>query len=246
MFEVGRCLMGSQNYRLNGPDSDKDYKVFLCPDFNDLYKNKRVEKNDLPANVYNREFYSPMDCRTFAAKLVEGNVNCVEYIFSLEQNGSSDFFEFLEDARQLYSDGYVMVCWDKFFASVEGLIKNSLDRNGESRKTVTRAYYFQMFVMTLLADNFKMDHHTWRGNGWNEDLRRMRFDEECWMPTREQIETTFAYLKETCKASVERFKKYNPSGFENLQKRGEALEAKMKAMVAQFIYEEVEEDYINV
>ena len=245
MFEVGRVSYGSQNYRLNGPDSDKDYKVFLCPDFNDLYKNKRVEKNDLPANVYNREFYSPMDCRTFAAKLVEGNVNCVEYIFSLEQNGSSDFFTFLEDARQLYSDGYVMVCWDKFFASVEGLVKNSLNRMGENRKTIMRAYYFQMLVMTLLADNFKMDAHTWRSNNWNKDLRRMRFDEECWMPTREQIETTFAYLKETCKASVERFKKYNPSGFEDLQKRGEALEAKMKALVARFIYEEIGEDYVD-
>lgn len=64
--------------------------------------------------------------------------------------------------------------------------------------------------------------------------------------TREQLETTFTYLKETCKASVERFKKYNPEGFKNLQKRGEALEAKMKAMVAQFIYEEIGEDYINV
>lgn len=246
MFEVGRILYGSFNYRLDGPDSDKDYKVFLCPDFNDLYKNKRVEKNDLPANVYNKEFYSPMDCRTFAAKLLEGNVNCIEYIFSLEQNGSSDFFEFLEEARQLYSDGYIMVCWDKFFASVEGLVKNSLDRNGENRKTVTRAYYFQLLIMTLLADSFKMDIHTWRGNNWNKDLQRMRFDEECWMPTREQIDNTFVHLKETCKTSIERFKKYNPEKFEDLQKRGEALNEKMKALVAHFIYEEIGEDYVNI
>ena len=139
-----------------------------------------------------------------------------------------------------------MVCWDKFFASVEGLVKNSLDRNCENRKSMSRAYYFQMFVMTLMADNFKMDRHSWRGNGWNKDLHRMRFDETCWIPTREQIETTFAYLKETCKASVERFKKYNPKKFEDLQKRGEALETKMKTLVAQFIYEEIGENYVNI
>lgn len=97
--------------------------------------------------------------------------------------------------------------------------------------------------MTLLADNFKMDIHTWRDNNWNKDLQRMRFDEECWMPTYEQIETTFAYLKETCEASVERFKKYNPEKFEDLQKRGEILNEKMKALIARFIYEEIGEDY---
>lgn len=182
MLDVGHVLYGSQNYGLDSPDSDKDYKVFLCPDFDDLYANKCVEKNDLPADRYDREHFSPMDVRTFAKNLVSGNVNCAEYLFSMEQNGRSDLFDFLEEARQLYNDGYVMVCWDKFFASVEGLVKNSLDRNGESRKTMSRAYYFQMFVMTLMADNFKMDNYTWRGNSWNEDLRRMRFDEKCWMP----------------------------------------------------------------
>ena len=38
-------------------------------------------------------------------------------------------------------------------------------------------------------------------NNWNKDLQRMRFDEECWMPTREQIDNTFVHLKETCKTS---------------------------------------------
>lgn len=122
MFEIGRIGYGSQNYRLNGPDSDKDYKVFLCPDFNDLYNNRKVEKNDLPA-FYDPEHYSPMDVRVFAKNVIAGNINCAEYLFSIEQNGRSDFFAFLEEARQLYNDGYVMVCWDKFFASTEGLVK---------------------------------------------------------------------------------------------------------------------------
>ena len=36
-----RALVGSHNYNLNDESSDRDYKVFVFPNFGDLYKGKR-------------------------------------------------------------------------------------------------------------------------------------------------------------------------------------------------------------
>ena len=33
-----KALVGSHNYNLNTETSDKDYKVFVLPTFNELYK----------------------------------------------------------------------------------------------------------------------------------------------------------------------------------------------------------------
>ena len=79
MFEVGRILFGSQNYHLDGPDSDKDYKVLLCPDSEDFYFYKKVEKNNLSKELPS-ENYSPMDVRTFDKNLRAGNPNCLEML----------------------------------------------------------------------------------------------------------------------------------------------------------------------
>ena len=34
---VLKALVGSHNYNLNTPESDKDYKLFVLPTFDDLY-----------------------------------------------------------------------------------------------------------------------------------------------------------------------------------------------------------------
>ena len=44
MREVARVLYGSQNYGLDTPESDRDYKVLMCPEFDDLYHGRKLEK----------------------------------------------------------------------------------------------------------------------------------------------------------------------------------------------------------
>jgi len=39
-----QILVGSHNYNLNNENSDKDYKIFVCPTFEDLYYNKKLSK----------------------------------------------------------------------------------------------------------------------------------------------------------------------------------------------------------
>ena len=37
---VLKALVGSHNYNLNTPESDKDYKLFVLPTYDDLYERK--------------------------------------------------------------------------------------------------------------------------------------------------------------------------------------------------------------
>lgn len=237
MKEIGRVLLGSNNYRLNGPESDEDYKVFLCPDFSDLYRGHKVEKNDLPAK-YDKDYYSPMDVRTFNQKLLKGNINCLEYVFSIYKVGDMDFYNYMYEAEALFNSGYAMCCWDSLFASAKGLMMNSLDRNGVNRKTMSRAYYFYMFLMTAVTDDFCIDGHTWRGNDWTNRLRAMRFDESTWMPTRGVLENSFDYLEQKSKEKVERLKQYNKENYDKLVSRGETLNQTMYDLVKKRIMED--------
>ena len=45
MVELAKVLYGSQNYGLDGEDSDRDYKLVLCPGFDELYEGKMCKKN---------------------------------------------------------------------------------------------------------------------------------------------------------------------------------------------------------
>lgn len=231
MKELAKVLMGSQNYSLDGFDSDKDYKVLLCPTFEDLYNVHRVEKNDLPAKYPKDEHYSVMDCRQFAKSLVRGNVNCCEYLFSTEVKMSSTFVDFYAAARKLYEDGYAVVCWEQLFASLEGLVKNSFDRYGATRKTMSRAYYFYLFAVNLAVNNFCMSSETWRGNKWNDLVYKMRFDENSWMPSQEQFKEMLDWFKEESKKSMQSMYKNYPEHVEKLKERGNNLNQLMKDLV---------------
>lgn len=199
MHEVGRVVYGSMNYGLNGPDSDKDYKVFLCPNFNDLYDCHKADSGDLRSKDSNGNELSPMDVRRFNQLCVAGNVNVTEYLFSVETYMSSEFWAYYGAAKRLYENGYLALVWDKWFASLEGLVKNSLDRYDANRKSMSRAYYFYLLATTLVAEDFRMNDNTWRKNNWNNTVKEMRFNPATWMPTREELFKSLSAVKETGK-----------------------------------------------
>lgn len=75
-----KALVGSHNYNLNTPESDKDYKIFVIPTFDDLYFGRS----------YNRDFIgdtedcSIHDIRKLSSLLSKSNVNFLEVLFSEE------------------------------------------------------------------------------------------------------------------------------------------------------------------
>ena len=180
MFNVGYVLVGSQNYGLNGPDSDKDYKVLLCPTYKDLYDSHKVEKGDL-AN-FDHEHYSPIDVRQFNKLVLKCNPNILETLFSVEWNYTDKRFEtYVKCARMLLRQGYLALHWNEFYAAMTGLILNGLKRYGENNpKSVSRACYFFNLTNHLVANDFSLDYLTWRNNFYSDYCREIRFNSDAY------------------------------------------------------------------
>ena len=74
------ALVGSHNYNLNTEKSDRDYKFFVTPSFNDLYTGTRFST----AVTSERVDYTCHDVRSLVDLLWKANVNFVEVLFSKE------------------------------------------------------------------------------------------------------------------------------------------------------------------
>ena len=76
--EVFRSLVGSHNYNLNTEGSDKDYKVFILPTFDDLYFNRSYSKSiigvDMDLDIH--------DLRKATDLWFKANINFLEVLYS--------------------------------------------------------------------------------------------------------------------------------------------------------------------
>lgn len=72
------ALVGSVNYNLDNEYSDKDYKYFVFPTFDDLYYRKEIGK----AKATNGLDYEVHDLRKLSHLLWKANINFIEPLFS--------------------------------------------------------------------------------------------------------------------------------------------------------------------
>ena len=187
MKEVATILYGSQNYRLDNADSDKDYKILMMPEFEDFYNYHRVDKNDLP-KIYDPEHYNVMSVLKFDENIRKGNINALEMLFSLSCNILDENLEYyFKLARRAYAEGYIFSVWDTFIATVEGMIKNSLDRYGVNRKSASRAFYLICLCHYIAKHDFEVDYSTWGTEEVYVRPRELRYDETIELPTKETI-----------------------------------------------------------
>jgi hypothetical protein len=172
MIELARILYGSQNYGIDGPDSDKDYKAVLCPEFADLYEGRTCKRNE-------GEHVTGIDVRRFHGLMMCGNPNVVELLYSVEAEvRDKNFADYLDCARLMYEAGYVASVWRTFYAALTGLCLNAMDRNGVNPKTVARAFYFMEMAKYLAQNRFIVSEVLYRGEGiaFHRLARNIRFD----------------------------------------------------------------------
>ena len=84
---VLKALTGSHNYNLNTPDSDKDYKFFVTPTFDDLYSGNRFSNGKQSDEMD----YTVHDIRQLSHLLWKSNPNFIEVLFSQEFEGEAIF-----------------------------------------------------------------------------------------------------------------------------------------------------------
>lgn len=204
MKPVAQMLIGSQNYQLDGPDSDFDYKLLMMPDFNDFYNYHKVDKNDLPEG-YDPEHYNVMSILTFDKNIRKGNINALEMLFSREIKCDKYIEAYLNTAKRAYSEGYLFTVWDSFIATVEGMIKNSLSRYGINRKSASRAMYLIYLCHFIAEHDFAIDAATWREEEVYARPREMRYNETVELPTQE----TIFHMVDTMKVLTDNCRNYH-------------------------------------
>lgn len=173
MIELAKVLYGSQNYGLDGEDSDRDYKLVLCPGFDELYEGKMCKKNE-GDNVVG------IDLRRLHGLLVNGNPNAVELLYSVDiELIDGDWVGMYFDCwRSVYERGFLAAVWRTFYAALTGMALNAIDRNGVTPKTVSRAFYFLKMAKHLAWNGFVMNEGVYRGEGleFHWLARRIRFE----------------------------------------------------------------------
>jgi predicted nucleotidyltransferase len=78
--EAFRSLVGSNNYNLATKTSDKDYKLFVMPTFDDLYFSNQFSKT----YIGEVEDFDAHDIRKTSSLWWKANINFVEALFSIE------------------------------------------------------------------------------------------------------------------------------------------------------------------
>ena len=166
---LGEILYGSQNYGLNGPNSDKDYYEIVMPSFYDLYYQKEASDK------------KSWDIRKFTKLILDGNFNAIELLFSVDKYFYSQDFEFLWYYLRAISSDIVARRSKKFYYSIRGCFKASLDNADKADsvetyiKHMARAQYFVDMLDNLRLSHFYMRDDAWRGN-FTENARNIRFN----------------------------------------------------------------------
>lgn len=172
MVELARVLYGSQNYGLDGPNSDRDYKVVLCPEFSELYEGRMCKKNQ-------GEHLTGVDVRRLHGLLMNGNPNAVELMYSVEAEVlDEDFGRYLDCARMMYEGGYVAAVWRTFYSALYGMAMAGIDHNVVSPKMVARAYYLLELAKWIGQNGFVVNEGVYRGvrPEFHRQAQKIRFD----------------------------------------------------------------------
>ncbi|MFJ8247395.1 DNA polymerase beta superfamily protein [Peribacillus asahii] len=119
-IELLKALTGSHNYNLATEDSDKDYKIFVAPTFEDLYKGNQYKKN-IVTNVVDKDI---KDIRQLPSLLYKSNLAYLELLFSDEIDVHDERLYELIRLR----DNIVKMNLPQLFKSTGGMFINRMKR----------------------------------------------------------------------------------------------------------------------
>jgi len=115
---VLKALVGSHNYNLNTPESDKDFKLFVAPTFEDLYTGKMFST----AKQSDELDYDVHDIRQLSNLLWKANINFIEVLFSTNYEYVDPDLEFLIIERERFA----MMNLPAFYNATMGMHKQKM------------------------------------------------------------------------------------------------------------------------
>lgn len=164
---VLKALVGSHNYNLNTEESDKDYKVFVLPTFEDLYKGNSYSKSIIGED----EDYDIHDIRKLPSLLFKANVNFLEVLYSSEAivpNKSNivykmiirQIWELREDIVKMNLPHLFNACGGMYLNKMKLLYKGTegtqhlVDKFGYDTKQALHAYRVLNFIDRFAESQF--------------------------------------------------------------------------------------------
>lgn len=158
-----KSLVGSHNYNLNNEDSDKDYKVFVAPKFEELYNGKRFAKQILG----DKEDITIHDIRKLTELLFKSNINFLEVLASKEVYIADNnpeihrIFELKKDIFKMNLPYLHDSCQGMYFNKMKLLNKGTqgtqhlVDKFGYDLKQATHAYRCLKFAEDFAKTDFE-------------------------------------------------------------------------------------------
>lgn len=172
MIKSGRevlftSLVGSQNYNLNDENSDKDYKVFSLPTFDDLYKNVSYAEHI----TGDEEEFDIHDIRRLIDQICSSNMDFIETFYSIETNIHSEnkdinqlvsqLFNIRDDIANINLKGLYIICGRIYSSKINKLYKGRSTNNklvkkyGYNTKQALHAYRAIDFIVRYAETDFK-------------------------------------------------------------------------------------------
>lgn len=159
-------LVGSHNYGLNDENSDKDFKFFTLPSFDDLYTGHRFHKQ----TIGEKEDYDVHDIRKLSDLLYKSNVSYMEVLASKEIMLNPCVFDEVSELFSLRDDIFRMNLphlYDACFGSsiqkeievkcdrYTGGTKHLFDEHGFDTKQATHSHRNLKIIVDFADNDFK-------------------------------------------------------------------------------------------
>ena len=176
------ALVGSHNYNLNTETSDKDYKVFVFPTFDDLYNKKEIAKS----KVSNDLDYEVHDIRKLSQLWWKANINFIEVLFSQdiryhidENNNLVQFIEQNKNELATMNLPYLYdACMGMSLRKQKDMITdsparhNNIEKYGYDTKSACHTIRVLDFLVKLVQCDFSFGKAIWYNNN---DIKRDSF-----------------------------------------------------------------------
>lgn len=173
-----KAMVGSHNYNLNIETSDKDYKYFVLPTFDELYRGiffSRAKESDT-------EDYTVHDIRKLPHLFWKANVNFLEVLYGnpIFSNSSKELMVFLMKNRKdlckmnlpyLYDACIGMaINYSHRFLKATPSSNESIEKYGYSIKCMYQAVRILDFLCRMKENDFDFYSSIWYEPGEERDM----------------------------------------------------------------------------
>jgi predicted nucleotidyltransferase len=216
---IFKCVVGSPNYNLDTPESDRDYKYFVYPTVHDLYRHHYYHVSHRTAKVD----YEVHDIRRLGELLMKSNPNYLEVLYSQEYEWQDESFRhFLMHKRDQISKMNLPKLWSSLYGlgqeKENKLLKGTastrhlVDKFGYDTKQAMHAVRAYHMIFKLAVSHFDFERSLWSPSSDEKSDAPGRFPRDLFLSIKhglyslQHVQELLATYRQDAKELEDRFK----------------------------------------